>query len=117
MRFSDSAQFNISKPIKYANTNSPPFNSDESLSDEYSPQKPHTSSTTFNYDFTTPSSNDKPPIKLYDTSPFKQIIKTPQTDIDIPIDRSRHLSHDQSNLLPPPINRTTKTHYVLRHQP
>ena len=50
-------------------------------------------------------------IKLYDN----QMIKTPQTDI--PIDRSRHPSQDQPNLLPPSIDRTTKTHFILRHQP
>ena len=66
-------------------------------------------------DCPTPSSNDNSALKLYDHSPFKQIIKTPQTDISI--DRSRHLSQDQSNSLPPPIDRTTKTHYTLRHQP
>ena len=114
MRFSDSTQFNIPKPIKYANSDSS-FFSNESFSDDDSPQKPNTPSTTSNYDFTTPSSNDSSPIKLYDNSPFKPIIKTPQTDIFI--DRSRHPSQDQSNLLPPPIGRTTKTHYKLRHQP
>ena len=46
MRFSDSTQFNIPKPNKYANSDSSPFNSDESMSDEdLSPQ------------FTTPSLN------------------------------------------------------------
>ena len=100
--------------IKHANGDSSPFNSDESASDDGSPQKPMTPSTSISYDCTTPS-NDSSPIKLYDNSPFKQIIKTPQTDI--PIDRSRHISQDQSNLLPPPIDRTTKTQYNLRHQP
>ena len=112
--FSDSTQFNIPKPIKYAISDSSPFNSDESLSDEDSPQKPITPSTTSNYNFTIPSSNDSSPIKMYDNSHFKKIIKTPQTDI--PIDRSRHPSQDQPNLLPPPTDRTTKTHYNLKHQ-
>ena len=115
MRFSDSTQFNFSKPIKYANSGSFPFNSDVSLSDEDSSQKYITSSTTSNHDFKTLSSNDSSPIKLYDNSPFKKIIKNPQTDI--PIDRSRHPSQDKSNLFPPPKNRTTKTHYNLTHQP
>ena len=61
------------------------------------------------------SSNNHSPIKPYDNSHFKQIIDTPQTDISI--DRTRHLSQDQSTLLPPPIDRTTKTHYPLGCQP
>ena len=115
MRFSDSTQFNIPKPNNYANSDSSPFNSDESASDDDSPPKIITPSITSNYDCTAPSSNDKSPFKLYDHSLFKQIIKTPQTDISI--DRSRHLYPDQSNLLPPPIDRTIKTHYTLGHQP
>ena len=107
MRFSDSTQFNIPKPFKCANSESSPFNSDESLSDEDSPQRPITPSTASNYNFTTPFSND--------SSPIKKITKTPQTDI--PFDILRHPTQDQPNLLPPPINRTTKTHYNLRHQP
>ena len=74
-----------------------------------------TPSTTSNYDCTAPSSNDKSPIKLYNNSPFKHLIKAPQTDISI--DRSRQPSQDQFNLPSPPIDRTTKTHYTLRHQP
>ena len=115
MRFSDSTQFHIPKPIKYANSDSPPFNSDEAASDDESPQKPMTSLNLSNYDCPSPSPNDNSPIKLHDNSPFKKIFITPQTDISI--DRSRHLSHDQSKLLPPPIDRTTKTHYTLRRQP
>ena len=84
----------------------PHFNCDESLSEEDSPQKPITPPTTSNYDFTTPSSNVSSTLKLYDNSPFKQRNKTPQTDICI--DRSRHPSQDQSNLLPPPTDITTK---------
>ena len=34
MRFSDTTKFQISQPIKYANSDSSPFNSDESLSDD-----------------------------------------------------------------------------------
>ena len=34
MRFSDSITYNIPKPIQYANSDSSPFNSDESLSDD-----------------------------------------------------------------------------------
>ena len=115
MCFSDSTQFQIPKPIKYANGDSSPFNSDESASDDETPQQPMTPLTTPNYDCTTPSSNDSSPIKLYDNSPFKQINKTLQTDFST--DRSRHLSQDQSNSLPLPMDRTNKTHYTLRHQP
>ena len=115
MRFSDSTQFNIPKPIKYANSDSSPFNSDESMSDEDSSQQFITTSLTSNYDSTPSSSDDNSSIKLYDNSLFKEIITTPQTDI--PIDRSRHPSENQSNLLPLPIDRTTKTHYHSRHQP
>ena len=113
-RFSDPTQFNVPKTIKHANSDSSPFKSDESLSDEDSPQKPVTPSTTTNYDFQTPSLNDNSPIKQYDNSPFQKIIKTPQTDM--PIDRSRHPSEYQSTLLPHLIDITTKT-YNLRHQP
>ena len=45
MRFSDSTQFQIPQPIKYANTDSSPFNSDESLSNEDSSQTFLTPST------------------------------------------------------------------------
>ena len=105
MRFSDSTQFNIQKPIKYANSDSSPFDSDESMYDEDSSQKSITPSTTSDYHFTFPSSNDNSSIKLYDNSLFKEIITTPQTDI--PIDRSPHPSQSQSNLHPPSIDRTT----------
>ena len=93
----------------------PPFNSDESQPDEASSQKLTIPTTTSNYNFKTPSSSDSSPIKLHDTSSFKTIIKTHQTDI--PSDKLRHPSQNQSNLLPPPIDRTTKTHYNLRHKP
>ena len=63
MRFSDSTQFTNPKPIEYANSDSSPFISDESLSDEDSPQKPITPSSTSVYDFQTPSLNDNSPIK------------------------------------------------------
>ena len=52
---------------------------------------------------------------MYDKSPFKKKITTPQTDI--PIDRSQHTSLNQSYLLSPLIDRTTKTQYNLRIQP
>ena len=115
MRFSDSTQFHIPEPIKYANSDSPLFNSDESASDDESSQKPMTPLTTSNYNCPTPSSNNNSPIKLFDNSSFKQIIKTSHPDTSI--DRSRHLSQDQSTLHSPPIDRTNKTHYPLRRQP
>ena len=43
------------------------------------------------------------------------MIKTHQTDL--PPDRLRHPSENQYILPPHPIDRTTKTHYNLRHQP
>ena len=57
MRFSDTTQFQIPQPTKYANSDSSPFNSDESLSDEDS-QTFMTPSTTDNSSqtFVTPSS-------------------------------------------------------------
>ena len=109
MRCSDSTQFNIPKPIKYANSDSSPFNSDESMSDEDLSTQITTPSTNSNYDPTSSSSDDHSSIKLYANSPSKEIITTPQTDI--PVDRSRHPSQNQSNSLPPPIDRTTKTRY------
>ena len=57
MRFADTTQFPIPQPTKYANSDSSPFNSDESLSDEDSqtfmtPSTAEDSSQTF----VTPSS-------------------------------------------------------------
>ena len=115
MRFSDSTQFQIPKPIKYANSDSSPFNSDESLSDEDSSQTLMTPST-----ISTPSSisnqnlpqtnrtpfipsNHKPlALPTNDNSVYKNIINTPHTNI--PIDRSRHPSHNQTYSLPPLID-------------
>ena len=128
MRFSDSTQFQIPQPIKYANSDSFLFNSDESLSDEDSSQTFMTPSTTLtpsttsnqnspkanrtpfipsNHKFLTPLTNDN--------SLYKNIITTPHTNI--PTDRSRHSSQNQTDSLPPLIDRTTKTTYNLRHQP
>ena len=127
MRFSDT-QFQIPEPIKYAKSDSSPSNSDESLSDKDSSQTFMTPSTTL-----TPStisnqnapqtsrtpfitSNHKSLTPVTDDNPlYKNIINTPHTDI--PTDRSRHLSQNQSDSLPPLIDRTTKTTYKLRHQP
>ena len=58
MRFSDTTQFQIPQPTKYANSDSSPFNSDESLSDEDSqtlmtPSTTEDSSQTFMTPFST----------------------------------------------------------------
>ena len=128
MRFSDSTQFQIPQPIKYAYSDSSLFNTDESLSDENSSQTFMTPSTTL-----TPSttSNQNPPQQSRtpfipsnhksltppnnDSSLYKNIINTPNTII--PSDRSRHPSQNQTDSLPPLNDRTTKTTYKLRHQP
>ena len=143
MRFSDTAQFQIPQPTKYANSDSSPFNSDESLSDEdsqpfmtpstrddssqpfmtpsttddssqtfvkpssFSTSNQNTPSITSNYKSLTSSTNDN--------SLYKDIINTPHTNI--PSDRSRHPSNNQTDSLPPLIDRTTKTTYKLRQQP
>ena len=122
MRFSDTTQFQIPQPTKYANSDSSPLNSDESLSDEdsqpfmtpstkddssqtfvtpssFSTSNQNTPSITSNYKSLTSSTNDN--------SLYKDIIKTPHTNI--PSDRSRHPSNDQTDSLPPLIDRTTKT--------
>ena len=130
MRFSDTTQFQTPPPTKYANSDSSPFNSDESLSDEGS-QTFMTSSTTedSSQTFVTPSSfstsNQNTPSRTSnhksltpptnDNSLYKDIINTPHTNI--PSDRSRHPSNNQTDSLPPLIDRTTKTTYKLRQQP
>ena len=50
-----------------------------------------------------------------DNTLYKNIIITPHTNF--PTDRSRHSSQNQTDSLPPLIDRTTKTTYKLRHQP
>ena len=128
MRFSATTQFQIPQPTKYANSGSSPFNSDESLSDEDSqtfmtPSTTEDSSQTFTTPFSTSNQNTPsitsnhksltPPTN--DNSLYKDIINTPHTNI--PSDRSRHPSHNQTYSLPSLIDRTTKTTYKLRHQP
>ena len=126
MRFSDSTQFQILQPTIYANSDSSPFNSDESLSDEDSSQTSMTSPTisipSSISNQNTPQTNRTPLISsnqnplipsVNDNLVYKDIINTPHTDI--PIDRSRH--HSQTDSLPPLIDRTTKTSYKLRQQP
>ena len=124
MRFSDTTQFQIPQPIKYANSDSSPFNSDESFSDEDSqtfmtPSNTEDSSSTImtphgtsNQNTPSVTSNHKyltPP--THDSSTYKNIINTPPTNI--PSDRSRHFSHNQTDSFPPLIDRTTKTTYKL----
>ena len=119
MRFSDTTQFQIPRQIKYANIDSSLFNSDESLSDEDSSQTFMTPSTTSNQispqSSRTPSNHKPLTPPTNDNSFYKNITNTPHTKI--PSDRSRHLSHNQTDSLPPIIERTTKTTYKLRHQP
>ena len=105
MLFSDSTQFDITKPIKYANSDSFTFNSDKS--NEFDKNTSHNDSTshslppnTSNYDFTNPFSNDSSPIKIHDNPHFKKIIKTLQTNP--PTYRSRHPSQNQP-ILPHPL--------------
>ena len=127
MHFSDSTQFHIPHRIKDANSDSSPFNSDESLSDEDSTQTfmtPSTISTPSSIsNQNTPQTNRTPLIPCNhksltpptnDNSIYKNIINIPHTNI--PIDRSRP-SHNQTDSLPPLNDRTIKTTYKLRHQP
>ena len=128
MRFSDTTQFQIPKQIKYANIDSSPFNSDESLSDEVSSQTFMTPSTTLTPSTTSNQNSLQARRTLFitsnhksltsptiDNSFYKNIINTPHTNI--PSDRSSHLSQNQTDSLPPLFDRTTKTTYNLRHRP
>ena len=108
MRFSDTTQFQIPQTTRYANSDSSPFNSDESLSEEdsqtfvtppsFSTSNQNTPSITSNDKSLTSSTNDN--------SLYRHIIKTPHTNV--PSDRSRHPSNNQTTSLPPLIDRTTK---------
>ena len=128
VRFSDTTHFQIPQPTKYANSESSPFNSDESLSDEDSqtfttPSTTEDPSQTFMTPFSTSNQNTPSVTSNHksltfstnDNSLYKNIINTPLTNILS--DRSRHPSHNQTDSLPPLIDRTTKTTYKLRHQP
>ena len=73
-------------------------------------QNPSQNSTPFipsNHNSLTPPTNNN--------TGYKNIINTPHTNI--PTDRSRHSSQNQTDSLPPLIDRTTKLTYKLRHQP
>ena len=112
MRFSDSINLDIPKPIKYANYDSSPFNSDESLSDDTSFSVDGQTLSPNNFSSQTSSKNN--PHSKIDPS-FQSILQPPDTNH--PRDRIRHPSQNQS---PPPSttnNRDTKTHYNLRQQP
>ena len=130
MRFSDTTHFQIPQPTKYANSDSSPFNSDEFLSDEDSqtfmtPSTTEDSSQTFVTPSSFSTSNQNTPSRTSnhksstpptnDNSLYKDIIITPHTNI--PSDRSRHPSNNQTDSFPPLIDRTTKTTYKLRQQP
>ena len=132
MRFSDTTQFQVPQPTRYANSHSSPFNSDESLSHEDSQtfMKPSTTEDpfqTFMTPFSTSNQNSSQTdtssvtsnhksltSSTFDNSLYKNIINTPHTNI--PCDRSRHPSYNQTDLLPPLIDRTMKTTYKLRDQ-
>ena len=129
-RFSDTTQFHIPQPTKYANSDSSSFNSDESLSDEdyqtfMTPSTTKDSSQTFVTPSSFSTSNQNTPFitsnhksstpPTNDNSLYKGIINTPHTNI--PSDRSRHPSYTQTDSFPPLIDRTTKTTYKLRQQP
>ena len=74
MRFSDTTQFQIPQPTKYANSDSSPFNSDESLSDENSQT------------FTTPSTTDKSSQTFVTPSSFRTSNQnTPSTTSNVQV--------------------------------
>ena len=112
LRFSDSLNYDIKirKPNKNANSDSSPFNSDESLSDD--PSSSDDQNPSQDHPFQN-SSNTNPPSNI--TSPFKQILKAP--DNNQFFDRTRHPSQNQST--PPYVTdiRNAKTHYNLKQQP
>ena len=94
MRVSHSTKYKIPKPFEYANSDSSPFNSVESLSEDISSQDNLTPSTSSNYNTDFPSQHNSL-TKMNDNPPFKQIVKAQH---DPPIDRSRHQSQNQSNV-------------------
>ena len=81
--------------------------SSQTFTTPFSTSNQNTPSITPNHKSLTPPTNDN--------SSYKDIPITPHTNI--PSDRSRHPSHNQTDSLPPLIDRTTKTTYKLRHQP
>ena len=126
MRFSDTTQIQSPPPTKNANSDSSPFNSDESLSDDNSQTSTIPSSTVTPYNtpsmpssqntsFEPSNHNPSPNPITNDTTLYKNIINTPQPNYHN--DRSRHPSLNQTDPLPPLIDRITETTYKLRHQP
>ena len=100
MRFSDSINLDISKPIKYANSDSSLFNSDESLSDDTSFSDNDQTLSQKNFSPQT-SSNTNPPSKI--NPPFQSIPQPPGTNQSR--DRTRHPSQNQSPSPPTTNNR------------
>ena len=103
MRFSESNITDIPKPIKYANSDSSSFLSDTSSSDD-----DESSKTTHPYN---------PDITLSDTSSYKTINKTRDTNLSRT--RIRHPTDSSSlpSLNDTSQNRHLKSHYRLRQQP
>ena len=81
--------------------------SSQKIMTPFSTSNQNTPSITSNHKSLTPPTNDN--------SLYKDIINTPHTNI--PSDRSRHPTHNQTYTFPLLIDRTTKTTYKLRHQP
>ena len=73
----------------------------------FSTSNQNTPSITSTYKFLTSSTNDN--------SLYKDIINTPHTNI--PSDRSRHPSNNQTDSRPPLIDRTTNTTYKQQQKP
>ena len=111
MRFSYSITHNTPKPIQYANSDSSPFNYDESLSDD--PSFSDDNQTLSPNDLSTQTSSNTNPSSNTNL-PSQPILQYPSTNHSF--DRTRHPSQ---NLSPSSItkNRDTKTHYDLRQQP
>ena len=102
MRFSDTTQFQIPQNTKYANSDSSPFNSDESLSEEdsqtfvtpssFSTSNQNTPSITSNDKSLTPSTNDN--------SLYRHKINTPHTNVSSDSsDQDTHLITKQLHFL------------------
>ena len=77
MRFSDSTNFDVPKPIKYANSDSSPFNSDETLSDDTSFSDNDQTLSPNNFSSQTSSHTD-PPSTI--DPPFQSILQPPGTN-------------------------------------
>ena len=112
MRFSDSITYNIPKLIQYANSDSSPFLSDESLSDDTSFSDKDQTLSPNNFSSQT-SSNTNPPSKI--DPPFQSILQPPGTNQSR--ERTRHPSQNQTPSSSTTNNRDTKTHFNLRQQP